>query len=64
MKNTNIFNLAEDVDMGERDLQHGGERGQADRDELASVGAVVRVHQVDTSQADVTTTQVIDDLLE
>ena len=56
MKNTNIFNLAEYVDMGERDLKHGGERGQADRDELASVGAVVRVHQVDTSQADVTTT--------
>merc|ERR1719189_377591 len=48
--------LAEYVDMGERDLKHGGERGQADRDELASVGAVVRVHQVDTSQADVTTT--------
>lgn len=44
--------LGEDVDVGQFHVQHGGERGAENRDELARVRAVVRIHQMHRSQLD------------
>lgn len=38
--------------MGQFHVQHGGERGAENRDELARVCAVVRIHQMHGSELD------------
>ena len=49
--------------MRQSNLQHGCERSETHGDELARIGAVVGVHQVDTGQSQVAGAQVVDDLL-